>query len=216
MGATTSDERARRTEQGYDAIANDYATRTSTRSGEAEEFFLRFLDALESASLVADLGCGPGPDVRRFQELGHVGIGLDRSMRMLRLAAVNGPGIRADLTSLPLATGTIDAVWSYASLLHIEAADLKSTLEEWERVLRPGGLIGVATSLGGDEGWESAPAAKAKVPDMPIDEQRWFVHHTEESVREVMAKRGWQLVEVSVRSSHRDWLQILARTPNRS
>ncbi len=205
--------RAARTERGYDAVASDYAGKTAKRSGPAEEFFVRFLDLLGPRSAVVDLGCGPGQDLKTLADQGHRGLGLDRSLEMLKLAINHGPTMRADLMTLPLAVSSTNAIWSFASLLHIDSADLMKTLTEWNRVLCPGGIVGLATSLGGDQGWEEAPAAKAKVPDMPIDEQRWFVHHTEDKLRSAIGSCGWEVLEVSTRPSHRDWLQVLARKP---
>jgi len=120
--------------------------------------------------------------------------------------------VRGDLRTLPFRDGSVDAVWAYASLLHVAASEVLATLLEWAQVLRPGGIIGFTTSLGGDSGWELAPAAAARMPQMPTGEQRWFVHHTEPGLADALEMAGFELIETSVRSSHRDWLQVIART----
>ena len=203
-------DNARETEAGYDAVASDYDDRTSSRSGDAEAFAQRFLDVLAADSVVVDLGCGSGRDLDRFAEHGHRAVGLDRSAQLLALA---GPSscIRGDLRFLPLAPGSVGGIWSHASLLHVKAEALTSTLVEWERVLRPGGVVGLSTSLGGDSGWELAPASRSRVPKMEGGARRWFVHHDRDHLLEALRSRSWELLDVSIRSSHRDWLQVMAR-----
>ncbi|MCP3880872.1 MAG: class I SAM-dependent methyltransferase [Sulfitobacter sp.] len=207
--------RAGETEAGYDAVAHDYTARAANRSPDAEQFVTRFVDSLPAQSIVIDLGCGPGQDLTRFAGSGHHPIGVDRSTALLALADP-APLVRADLTQLPIAAGSADALWSHASLLHVEPAALAAALAEWERVLRPGGTVGLSTSLGGDSGWELVPAGRSRRPDMPAGTRRWFVHHDSDRILDIIRSRGWSLQEVSVRSSHRDWLQILAHTPLQS
>lgn len=209
--ATPAVNKAARTEAGYDSIAAEYAVKASIRSPEAQAFASRYIELLPDSSLVLDLGCGPGEDLNYFASAGHWPIGLDRSSMALSLAQ-GFPRIRGDLRSLPFPDASVHAVWAYASLLHVDASEVEATLSEWTRVLRPKGIIGFSTSLGGDSGWELAPAAAARMPTMPSGEQRWFVHHTERRLSDALQLGDFELIETSVRSSHRDWLQVIART----
>lgn len=206
-------DRTATTIDAYDTVANDYAVRAETRSADAEAFFRRFVAQLPTGQRVVDLGCGPGSDLRRLVEAGHASIGVDRSAGLLGLAP-SGARIRADLRKLPVADGSLDAVWSQAALLHVETADLAATFAEWERALRPRGLVGFSTSLGGDEGWELVPAAAARSPKVPLGQRRWFVHHDESTVIAALQRRNWELAEVSISERHRTWLQVLAITPH--
>ena len=206
-------DRIQETELAYDSIAAEYATAASGRSAEAEEFFARFVDHLQPGGLVADLGCGSGADLARLDTAGRTAIGLDRSVELLRLAA-GAPRTRADLTTLPFRGRSLDGIWSHASLVHVEATDLPATFAEWDRVLAPGGLLGMTTSLGaGDSGWESVPAVGSRVPRLARGHRRWFVHHDEGEVAAGLTARGWRIVHRSVRSSHRQWIQLIAAKP---
>ena len=146
---------------------------------------------------------GPGADLRRLQDVGLRVVGLDRSTGLLRLADPL-PRTRADLTALPFRAGSLDGIWSHASLLHIDASDLLLTLAGWDRVLAPGGVVGISTSLGGDSGWELVPAGPCRVPVLESGQQRWFVHHRQGQIEAAVADIGWGLQHRSVRSSHRE------------
>jgi ubiquinone/menaquinone biosynthesis C-methylase UbiE len=91
------------------------------------------------AELVLDIGCGIGSLEERFTDYDIVG--LDRSMAMIRTARdrVPAPFIRGDARSLPIATGTVDAVVSVATLEFIPNSD--AVLSEAVRVLDPEGTF---------------------------------------------------------------------------
>lgn len=71
-------------------------------------------------------------------------LGIDISREQLRLATENVPGaahVQADMTALPFATRSVDAVVAYWSLIHVPAEDHRAVLEEFRRVLRPDGRL---------------------------------------------------------------------------
>ena len=202
-------DREARTEAAYDAIAAEYVSAVGDRTSEAESFFGRFTARFRSRALIADLGCGPGADLRRFEDIGLRAVGLDRSTGLLRLAHPF-PRTRADLSALPFQAGSLDGIWSHASLLHVDVVELPRTFAEWDRALVPGGVVGLATSLGGDSGWELVPAGPARVPALEAGQRRWFVHHRQEQIGAAMSEAGWRMEHESIRSSHRQWLQVIA------
>lgn len=204
--------KAEETEAGYDAAAADYVERTASRAPEVEAFASRFVDTLPPNSVVVDAGSGSGADAHQFSQVGHSGVAIDRSAKLLELAC-GELNLRADISSLPLAENCVDALWSHASLLHVEPAALGQTFDEWQRVVRPGGIVAFVTSLGGDSGWELAPASPQRIPEMVDGARRWFVHHQSEDLHTSMQQRGWTLIESSVRQSHRNWLLAMAATP---
>jgi ubiquinone/menaquinone biosynthesis C-methylase UbiE len=109
-----------------------------------EETIGRTLDALAvpDGGRVLDAGCGTGLLLRRLRERSPEveGWGIDRTVEMLRVASRGrGGGFHwsaADVTALPLADASFDAVTSSSSLHHWP--DPLGALAEIARVIRPG------------------------------------------------------------------------------
>jgi malonyl-CoA O-methyltransferase len=131
----------------------------------------RMLERLELVRLqprtLLDLGCGTGfttEDLLRRYPKAAV-IALDFALNMLQHARRRGRWLRrprclcADAERLPLADGSLDLVYSNATLQWCN--DLAGTFRELLRVLRPGGLL-MFTTFGPDtlkelrEAWSRA------------------------------------------------------------
>ena len=106
---------------------------------------VRMLKALQSAHsdvTVVDLGCGVGSFTSRIKQAypDHDVIGLDISGSALELAADHHPYlmfVRGDVTDLPFADKSIDAVGGLDILEHLQ--DVDCTIKEIHRVLKTGG-----------------------------------------------------------------------------
>jgi SAM-dependent methyltransferase len=194
----------------YDATATEFSALTSRRSVEATAFLDRFIPLVPIDGVVADLGCGPGHELAVFAERGLNAVGIDLSMELLRIASVRGPVVAAELGRLPVREASLAAIWCGAALLHIDRGRLGSVVREWRRALSPNGVVGLATSLGGDEGWELSPTAAARDLAMPGAHRRWFVHHHRDEVIAAIEATGLTIVEALTRHADRDWLYLLA------
>ena len=103
--------------------------------------------AERGAKRVLDLGCGAGRHVVFLAQEGFEVHGLDSSAEALRIcrerlreAGLRATLVQADMREIPYPDGAFDAVLAIASLYHGTLADIKRTLAELRRVLRPGGL----------------------------------------------------------------------------
>lgn len=141
------------------------------------DLFLQHL----SGKKVADLGSGPGQYARYFTEKGLEVLCVDISEEMVKLCKEKGlEAVQMDLEYLKLPERSFDGVWMYASLLHIPKAHVPHALEGVWKILKPGGVLGLAVKEGGGEGFEERedyPGAK-----------RWFTYFTDEEVRELFEK----------------------------
>jgi ubiquinone/menaquinone biosynthesis C-methylase UbiE len=89
-----------------------------------------------------DAGCGTGRHSAHLATLGHTVIGVDSSVAMLERAREKVPGgefHEADLHDLPLPADHVDLVVCALALMHVP--DLGAVLNEFARVLRPGGNL---------------------------------------------------------------------------
>ena len=100
--------------------------------------------ALPAGSLVADLACGTGDLCRELDRQGHLPVGFDFSMGMLRAAPASAGGsalVNADVLELPLPAGALDGATCGFALRNLTA--VPPLFAELARVLRPGGRIGL-------------------------------------------------------------------------
>lgn len=100
---------------------------------------------------VADIGCGPGAYHGRLHAAGCRVIALDSSYGMVEAARrqamqerLDVLALQADAQALPLADASVDRVMANHMLYHVP--DQAAALAEMRRVLKPGGLVMLATN----------------------------------------------------------------------
>src|SRR4051794_24447418 len=90
--------------------------------------------------LVVEIGSGEGRVLQGLQSLGHTVVGIEQSRTLARAARETDPAVpvvRADATCLPVRDAQAGMVVA-CMVLH-DVDDLKATLREAARVLKPGG-----------------------------------------------------------------------------
>jgi SAM-dependent methyltransferase len=107
---------------------------------------------LGDGDTVLDVGCGPGNFTRAFAEEvpGGLVVGLDASGPMLvraveETAATNVEYVRGDASDLPFKDASFDGVCCFAALYLID--DPYGALDEFVRVLKPGGRLALLSSV---------------------------------------------------------------------
>jgi len=143
----------------------------------------RFLEILPPAGeLTVDVGCGEGRLARTLTELGHRVVGVDASPTLAMLTATHGTPVAAmvgDAAALPLPDSVADQAIAFMSLLDVD--DLDAAVHELGRVLRPGGILCIATlhpmSTVGDFADDSLDADF--VVHHPYDQPRRYVDRVE-------------------------------------
>jgi ubiquinone/menaquinone biosynthesis C-methylase UbiE len=160
----------------------------------------RFLGALgvRAGQTVVDVGCGPGTDLAALADLaGPAGliIGVDRDADMLAEARRRHAD-RAEIVlrdgdahALPLAGNSTDRVRTDRVMQHLR--DPALVLREAARVLRPGGIVGMA-----EPDWDTLAVA-----DEDVAQSRRFARATADRVRNPTI--GRELVRLSERAGLR-------------
>jgi ubiquinone/menaquinone biosynthesis C-methylase UbiE/DNA-binding transcriptional ArsR family regulator len=96
---------------------------------------------------VADIGTGTGGMLPQLAEFADSIVAVDISKEMLRRARARAKALdlrnveflKADLQSLPIASGTVDA--AFATLVLHHAPNPRAALQEMTRILKPGGTV---------------------------------------------------------------------------
>jgi len=135
-----SDQR-RRVREAWDAVADDYA-RMRNPDGPDADLLDELVADLPEGATVLDVGCGDG--ARTLANLPGGTVGLDFSRVQLGLARdriPDAPLLQADMTALPIADDSIDAVTAYHAVFHVPREQQPAVYREFARVLRPGGRV---------------------------------------------------------------------------
>ncbi len=101
---------------------------------------------------VIDTSCGPGHMLSRYHDCYDSGrslLGIDLSPRMVAIASARLGSHAETVTGDMRDLGTIEAnsasaVLNFFAIHHADARDVRTALDEWHRVLRPGGQLVVA------------------------------------------------------------------------
>ena len=140
----------------YDQRAEDFWRGTRDHDvSQNIEALLRHIET-EPPFSILDLGCGPGRDLRKFAELGHVAVGLDGAARFAAMAReFSGCEVwHQDLLALDLPDARFDGVFANAVLFHVPSQELSRVLRQLRAALKPGGVLFSSNPRGqNQEGW---------------------------------------------------------------
>ncbi|MEV6942428.1 methyltransferase domain-containing protein [Streptomyces sp. NPDC051172] len=145
--------------ESYDTVAADYLKQVK-RPAELDPLSRSLLTAFAEAvredggGPVADLGCGPGLVTAHLAGLGLSAFGVDLSPRMIELARQNHPGLTftvGSMTALDIEDGSVAGILAYYSTHHTPPDLLPLVYGEFQRTLRPGGLLMLAGHVGAGE-----------------------------------------------------------------
>ncbi|MCT9096743.1 class I SAM-dependent methyltransferase [Haloarchaeobius sp. HME9146] len=185
--------------QGYDEVAVVHDEERD-EDGPGSAILDTFLDSLDDPTRILDAGCGSGrPVLRRLTDVSDA-VGLDISAGQLRLARENAPAaglLQGDMTTLPFPDDSFDAVVAFWSLIHVPEADHQAVLDEFARVLRPGGRALVC---------EAAEAWNGENPDWLDEgvEMQWNMAGAQ-ATRDQLETAGFDVEEVWGAPTALDW-----------
>jgi SAM-dependent methyltransferase/diadenosine tetraphosphate (Ap4A) HIT family hydrolase len=130
----------------YDLNARSYAD-TWFNQTNLRDSLRSFLSEIPVDGDILDAGCGPGRDVAQMLEAGRFAVGIDISIGMIEEARRRCPdGLfrKMDMSRLAYPPDVFSGIWSCASLVHVSPDQLKLTLGEFHRALKPDGILFLA------------------------------------------------------------------------
>jgi SAM-dependent methyltransferase len=141
----------------YDRRASDFWE--GTRGHDVSQNIATLLQYIEGPPpfTILDFGCGPGRDLKAFEALGHIAIGLEGSARFAGMAKEQGLKLwEQNFLNLDLPEGRFDGVFANASLFHVPSQELPRILLELHATLKPRGVLFSSNPRGqNEEGWNN-------------------------------------------------------------
>ncbi len=140
----------------YEQLAGEYTRRIYDELKDKpfdRELLDRFSLTVARAGPVYDIGCGPGHVARYLHETGVDVTGVDLSPEMVEQARQLNPGLKfkvGNMAKLDLAENFLAGIVAFYSIIHIPRPQVVSVLQEFSRVLRPGGWLLLAFHKGNE------------------------------------------------------------------
>lgn len=192
----------------YDRIAPHFAQVNAAMPPEVEAAAQRLLERAKergSPAPMLDLGCGAGRDLAWFTAQGLTAIGCDLSSGMLVQArqVTRSALCQMEMRSLGWASGSFQAVWCCAALLHLPKQAAPRALAEIARVLLPGGDLFLSVQKGSGEIIERAP--------YPEEIERFFARYVPDEMAVLLEQAGFQILARRENTAGRHWLWFEAQ-----
>jgi ubiquinone/menaquinone biosynthesis C-methylase UbiE len=201
----------------YERHAADYGRGDNDR-GWLVPVLDQFLAMVRPGGIVLDLGCGPGREAFELAERGVRVVGLDIASSLLGRAHREHPVVgyvRGDMRQLPFESESFDGVWAAASLHHLRPEEVRMSLAEVSRVLRPNGAFYSSVESGETAG------TTPPLPGDQVQSDRYYAFYSPGDWRQHVAAGG--LVVESLNHAESDpthlnvgatgWIEVFARRP---
>jgi SAM-dependent methyltransferase len=137
----------------YNRHAEDFSI--GTRNHDVSQNISTVLKYIEGQPpfTILDFGCGPGRDLKKFADLGHIAVGLEGAARFVAMAqsASNCEVWHQNFLQLELPAHYFDGVYANASLFHVPRQELARILLELRSTLKPRGVLFSSNPHGANE-----------------------------------------------------------------
>jgi len=180
----------------YSEHAEQYA---ATHAPKMLDAATRFAASLPRPSLILDAGCGPGRDLARFVAHGHVARGVDLNSVFVQMAGAHAPTLQCDLREIAnhFTAESFDGIWASASLVHLREHDAVIVLDQFARLLRPGGKLFACVKRVGDTGWLDEP-----------DGRRWYTVWNADTFADRIAEASFSVDRVELAAFVEVWATL--------
>ncbi len=180
----------------YEANAEEY-TRQQKTCPPIDQIN-RFYHLLPRHPHILEVGCASGRESKYFLKKGARVVGVDLSKNLLRIAKRENPKARyicANFLHMPIHNNVFDGTFAHAALVHLEKiSEVKKALQEFHRVLKPGGILYVRVKK------QMGQAKTAIVSDTLSRHKRFFRYFTQDEMRRYMTKAGFNIVNSYIKN----------------
>jgi len=152
--------------------------------------YTTFYGLLPKGSCILEAGCGTGRLVKRFKAHGFKVVGIDYSEEMVRKARELVPDVeflKMDVTKLEFKDNTFEGVMSFGVIVHIDSNKIDKVFSETRRVLKPNGILFLAT--------RSAAEQKRTVEEAGEGGEMAVYYYTLKTIKERLEKCGFEIIK---------------------
>jgi len=182
----------------------------------------KFTQYLPQKAKILDVGCAAGRDTALLTQKGLSVTGIDLSQNLLQEAQLNHPHLEfilMDMRQLKFKSNLFDGLYASNSIIHFsELKDVIKSLSEFNRVLKPKGILHLRTKLSPKIRQKTA-MIKDKFTHKHYRFTRFF---SQSELVNLVKKAGFTILETYIyhsRQQHLDsrdlsWLVVYAKKEN--
>jgi ubiquinone/menaquinone biosynthesis C-methylase UbiE len=159
-----------------------------------------------SGNKILDIGSGPGRDAKYFSEKKLDVTVIDLTNKFIDISTKNVPSAKfyeMDLRKLDFPENSFDGLWVSASFLHVPKSEAEETLNGFNRVLKPDGLMYLSVKAGNDE--------KIVEREMQEGGTKFFAFYTKDELTKIIEDAGFKILKIEIEDKKSTWINIFAR-----
>ena len=180
----------------YNTNADDFYE--STVNTDMSEWQNRFLQHIPAGGRILDAGCGSGRDSKAFLKQGYSVVAFDASREMCKKASeLIGQEVWQIRFEEMSFDDEFDGVWACASLLHASEKIIYELLSKIYKALKNDGIFYASFKYGDGETKRG---------------ERTFIDFSEESIKVVLEKVGFDILESGITNDVRKGREDEKRT----
>jgi ubiquinone/menaquinone biosynthesis C-methylase UbiE len=169
---------------------------------EKKEFDREILDEFSSYfgkdSILCDAGCGPSGHITGYIFYKGIDIiGIDISEKCVEIAQKINPLIkfeRGDISRLGYDDNYFDGIISYYSIIYTPKKFIPSILNEFKRILKPGGYLLLVVKEGSEEGFQNELIG--------IEAEIYFTLFNKYEILKYAFECGFEIEKITVRKPY--------------
>lgn len=147
----------------------------------------KFISMVKPVSLILDAGCAFGRDTEYIISRGYEVKGIDLSTALVKRAKELYPKYDfsiQDVRRTNFADQMFGGIWCNATLLHLKDEDIEEALREFNRILKPAGILAVSLKKGS--------GAKSFIEKFSSNRPRFYNFKTKEEFRKSLEGAGFK------------------------